>query len=145
MLVNVGRHRTIFPDARPDRSLYRLGPVADGFTIMHLGDFETNGRWSLVRKGLDVSAFGLNVVEIEQGYSIPEHNELERDQEEVFIVLDGDAVMVIDGEDHPAPAGTFTRVAPPLQRTVRNDNEKPVRLLIVSAPTTSGYQDMGWA
>jgi mannose-6-phosphate isomerase-like protein (cupin superfamily) len=129
----------------PDRSLYRLGPVANGFTIKHLGDFETNGRWSLVRKGLDVSCFGMNVVEIEQGYSIPEHNELERDQEEVFIVLDGDAVMVIDGEDHPAPAGTFTRVAPSLQRTVRNDNEKPVRLLIVSAPTTSGYQDMGWA
>ena len=90
-------------------------------------------------------SFGLNVVEIEQGYSIPEHNELERDQEEVFVVLDGDAVMVIDGEEHPAPAGTFTRVAPSLTRTVRNDGEKPVRLLIVSAPTTSGYQDMGWA
>jgi len=53
--------------------------------------------------------------------------------------------MVIDGEDHPAPAGTFARVATPLMRTVRNDNEKPVRLLICSAPATSGYQDMGWA
>jgi quercetin dioxygenase-like cupin family protein len=119
--------------------------MADGFTIKRLGEFETNGRWSLVRKGLGVESFGLNVVEIEQGYSIPEHNELERDQEEVFIVLDGDAVLVIDGEDHPAPAGTFARVAPPLMRTVRNDNETPVHLLIVSAPTTSGYVDMGWA
>lgn len=119
--------------------------AAEGFTIKRLGEFETNGRWSLVRKGLDVSSFGLNVVEIEQGYSIPAHNELERDQEEVFIVLEGDAVMVIDGEDHPAPAGTFVRVATPLTRTVRNDNEQPVTLLIVSAPTTSGYTDMGWA
>ena len=101
------------------------------------------GRSSV--KGLDVESFGLNVVEIEQGYSIPEHNELERDQEEVFIVLEGDAVMVIDGEEHPAPAGTFARVAPPLPRTVRNDNEQPVTLLICSAPTTSGYPDMGWA
>ena len=119
--------------------------TADGFTIQHLSEFETNGRWSLVRRGLDVQSFGLNVVEIEQGYSIPEHNEAERDQEEVFIVLEGDAVMVIDGADHPAPAGTFVRVAPPLTRTVRNDQETPVRLLIVSAPTTSGYTDMGWA
>ena len=71
--------------------------VADGYTISHLSDFETNGRWSLVRRGLGVESFGLNVVEIEQGYSIPEHNETERDQEEVFVVLDGDAVMVIDG------------------------------------------------
>jgi quercetin dioxygenase-like cupin family protein len=119
--------------------------MAGGFTIKQLDDCEKNGRWSLVRRGLGVESFGLNVVEIEQGYSIPEHNELERDQEEVFIVLDGDAVMVIDGEDHPAPAGTFVRVAPPVMRTVRNDAATPVHLLIVSAPTTSGYTDMGWA
>jgi quercetin dioxygenase-like cupin family protein len=119
--------------------------MPEGFTIKHLDDFEKNGRWSLVRRGLDVGSFGLNVVEIERGYSIPEHNELERDQEEVFIVLEGDAVVVVEGEDHPAPAGTFARIAPPLMRTVRNDNEQPVRLLIVSAPTTSGYTDMGWA
>jgi uncharacterized cupin superfamily protein len=119
--------------------------VAEGFTIGQLGEFERNGRWQLVRRGLGVASFGLNVVEIEQGYSIPEHNELERDQEEVFIVLEGDAVIVLDGEDHPAPAGTFVRVATPLMRTVRNDNEAPVTLLIVSAPTTSGYTDMGWA
>jgi quercetin dioxygenase-like cupin family protein len=119
--------------------------VAEGFTIGKLGEFEQNGRWQLVRRGLGVESFGLNVVEIEQGYSIPEHNEVDRDQEEVFIVLEGDAVMVIDGEDHPAPAGTFVRVAPPLMRTVRNVGEQPVTLLIVSAPTTSGYTDMGWA
>ena len=119
--------------------------MADGFTIGRLGEFETNGRWQLVRRGLEVEAFGLNVVEIEQGYSIPEHDETERDQEEVFVVLEGDAVMVVDGEDHPAPMGTFVRVAPSLTRTVRNDNEQPVTLLIVSAPTTSGYTDMGWA
>ncbi len=122
-----------------------LSPLADDFTIRHLADFEKDGRWSLVRRGLGVASFGLNVVEIEQGYSIPEHDEVGRDQEEVFIVLDGDAVMVIEGEDHPAPAGTFVRVAPKLKRTVRNDNEEAVRLLIVSAPTTSGYTDMGWA
>jgi quercetin dioxygenase-like cupin family protein len=119
--------------------------VAEGFTIGQLGDFEQNGRWQLVRRGLGVESFGMNVVEIEQGYSIPEHHEVERDQEEVFIVLEGQAVMVIDGEDHQAPAGTFVRVAPPLVRTVRNDGEQPVTLLIVSAPTTSGYTDMGWA
>ena len=119
--------------------------MADGYAIKRLDEFEKNGRWSLVRRGLDVGSFGLNIVEIEQGYSIPEHNEVDRDQEEVFIVMEGDAGVVLDGEEHPAPQGTFCRVSPPLLRTVRNDNEVPVRLLIVSAPTTSGYTDMGWA
>jgi uncharacterized cupin superfamily protein len=119
--------------------------MAAGFTFQHLDDCEQNGRWSLVRRGLGVESFGLNVVEIEQGYSIPEHDETGRDQEEVFLVLDGDAVMVIEGEEHPMPRWTFARVAPELKRTVRNDGEVPVRLLIVSAPTTSGYQPMEWA
>jgi mannose-6-phosphate isomerase-like protein (cupin superfamily) len=87
----------------------------------------------------------MNIAEIPPGEQIPEHDELGRDQEEVFVVLEGDAVMVLDGEDHAAPAGTFVRVAPALTRTVRNDAETPVRLLIVSAPTTSGYTDIGWA
>lgn len=117
----------------------------DGFTIKHLDELERNGRWSLVRRGLGVQAFGLNVVEIERGYAIPEHDELGRSQEEVFFVLEGDAVMVIDGEDHPAPKGTFVRVAPASRRTVRNDSEEPVRLLVVSAPTTSGYEPLSWA
>ena len=116
-----------------------------GFTIVHRDEVERDGSWSLLRRALGLGAFGMGLVEIPAGGTIPEHDETERDQEEVFIVLDGDAVMVIDGEDHPAPAGTFVRVAPSVLRTVRNDAETPVRLLIVSAPTTSGYTDMGWA
>lgn len=119
--------------------------MAAGFTIRHLDDFETNGRWSLVRRGLGVESFGLNVVELEPGYSIPEHDETGRDQEEVFVVLEGDCVMCVAGEDHPMPKGTFVRVAPEPTRTVRNDSDAPARVLIVSAPTTSGYEPMDWA
>ncbi len=119
--------------------------MTDDFAIRHLDEFERNGSWSLVRRGLGVESFGLNVVEIEPGASIPEHHELDRNQEEVFVVLDGECVMVIDGELHPAPAGTFVRVAPQPLRTMRNDAATPARVLIVSAPTTSGYEPMGWA
>ena len=115
------------------------------FTIGHLDGFERNGRWSLVRRGLGVGSFGLNVVEIEPGYSIPEHDETERDQEEVFLVLEGDCVMVVDGEDHPLPHGTFARVGVTAKRTVRNDTDSSAKVLIVSAPTSSGYEPMGWA
>lgn len=113
---------------------------------MHRDDFEQAGpRWSLARRSLGVESFGLNVVDIEPGYAIPEHDETERDQEEVFVVLGGNATMVIEGADHPAPAGTFVRVAPELQRTIRNDGDEPASVLIVSAPRTSGYEPMDWA
>jgi hypothetical protein len=59
------------------------------FTIVHSDDFERTGKWSLVRRSLGVESFGINPVEIPPGEDIPEHDETGRDQEEVFIVLEG--------------------------------------------------------
>jgi uncharacterized cupin superfamily protein len=115
------------------------------FTIMHLDEFERTGKWSLVRKSLGVDSFGINVVDIPPGEDIPEHDETGRDQEELFLVITGDAVLVIDGSDHPAPQGTFARLAPVHRRTVRNDGDRTASVLIVSAPTKSGYEPMEWA
>jgi uncharacterized cupin superfamily protein len=117
-----------------------------GFTIVHIDDFERPfPKWALARKSLGLQSFGMNVVELPPGETIPEHTEVESDQEEVFIVLSGDATMVIDGVEHPAPAGTFTRLDPEPTRTVVNRSETDTVLLIVSAPRTSGYTPLEWA
>lgn len=116
------------------------------FTIVHARDFERPfPKWALARKALGVESFGLNLLELPPGETIPEHDELERDQEEVFVVLAGEATMMIDGEPHAAPAGTYVRLDPALRRTVRNESGEPAEILIVSAPRTSGYTPMSWA
>lgn len=121
------------------------GPPSEGYTIAHQRELERSGNWSLVRRSLGCLSFGVNLVEIPPGEAIPEHDETGRDQEELFYVIAGSPVLVIDGEDHPAPAGTFARLEPHLRRTVRNDGADPACVLIFSAPTTSGYTPMGWA
>ncbi len=115
------------------------------FTIQHEDDFERSGRWLLARRSLGLGSFGLNLVEIEPGGRIPEHDEVPRDQEEVYVVLAGAAVALVDGEEHPAPAGTYVRLDPEPLRTIVNAGDEPVRLLLVSAPRTSGYEPMDWA
>jgi uncharacterized cupin superfamily protein len=112
---------------------------------MHRDELERTGNWSLVRRSLGCRAFGINLVEIPPGESIPEHDETERDQEELFFVLSGSTALVIDGEEHPAPAGTFARLNPAARRTVRNKGREGASVLIVSAPTGSGYEPMEWA
>jgi len=114
-------------------------------TLAHRDDCETAGGWRLVRRTLGLEAFGINLVDVPPGGQIPEHDELGRDQEEVFFILGGDAMLVIDGEDHPAPAATFARLDPEHRRTVRNDGDEPASVLILSAPRTSGYAPMDWA
>jgi uncharacterized cupin superfamily protein len=117
-----------------------------GFTIRHDDELERDyGKWVLVRRSLGVTSFGINEVELPPGEAIPEHDESGRDHEEVFLVLDGDAVVVVEGVDHPLRTGSFARLDPALRRTVRNDRDVVARVLIISAPVSSGYEPLEWA
>jgi len=118
----------------------------DAVTIKHDDELErAYGKWVLVRRSLGVSSFGLNLVELPPGDSIPEHDETGRGHEEVFFVLGGEPTIVVNGVDHPLRAGSFARLSPEPKRTVRNDGEGVARVLIVSAPVGSGYEPMDWA
>jgi uncharacterized cupin superfamily protein len=117
----------------------------ESYAIVRGDELERTGSWSLVRRSLDCRAFGANLVELAPGESIPEHDETERDQEELFFVVSGTPALVIDGEEHEAPSGTFARLDPAHRRTLRNHGAEPASVLIVSAPTSSGYEPMEWA
>jgi quercetin dioxygenase-like cupin family protein len=117
----------------------------EGVTIRRREDLERTGNWLLVRRSLGVDSFGINLVEIPPGERIPEHDETGRDQEEIFLVLEGSPSLVVDGREIEAPAGTFARLDPQLSRTVVNHGDEPAAVLIVSAPRTSGYEPMEWA
>jgi uncharacterized cupin superfamily protein len=116
------------------------------FTIKHDDELERDyGKWVLVRRSLGVSTFGINAVELPPGDSIPEHDETGRDHEELFLVLEGAPTLFVDGADHPLREGSFARLDPDRVRTVRNDGESVARVLIVSAPVSSGYEPLDWA
>lgn len=120
--------------------------MAERYTIQHLDELEHPWpKWILARKSLGISAFGINVCELQPGESIPEHDEQPRDQEEVFLTLSGSPTIVVDGTSHPAPEGTFVRLDPAPLRTVVNDGVGVARVLIISAPRTSGYEPLDWA
>jgi quercetin dioxygenase-like cupin family protein len=123
--------------------------MAEGYTIKHVDEFEEmegsgNATWRLARKTLGAESVGFNVVDIAPGGQIPEHNHSADNQEEIYIVLDGEAMIVTDGEDHVAAAGTFSRFAPEVNRTIRNDSDGTVRALLIGIPVDSGYEPMPW-
>ena len=119
--------------------------TGNAFTILQADELEKSGNWLLARRSLGLSSFGMNLVDIEPGEQIPEHDETGRDQEEVFVLLSGEAAIVIDGDEHDLPEGALARLDPELKRTVVGRGLRPARLLICSAPRTSGYEPMGWA
>lgn len=123
--------------------------MADGYTIKRIDQFEEvegsgGATWRLARKTLGAKSFGFNVVDIEAGGQIPAHDHSADNQEEVYFILDGQASIVADGDEHDAPAGTFCRFAPEVNRTIRNDSDGPVRALLIGVPVDSGYKQMPW-
>ena len=123
--------------------------MAEGYMIKRIDEFEEmegsgGATWRLARKTLGAEAFGFNVVDIEAGGEIPAHDHSGDNQEEVFIILDGQGTIVTDGEEHDAPAGTFCRFAPEVNRTVRNTSDANVRALLIGVPVDSGYVQMPW-
>jgi quercetin dioxygenase-like cupin family protein len=124
--------------------------MPDGYTIKHRDEFESmegsgEATWKLARKALGTSAFGFNLVEIAPGGEIPEHDEGESGQVELYAILEGAAVMRLDGEEHPAPAGTFASIEPPAKRTILNRSEAPVTALLIGVQPGGGYEPMSWA
>ena len=117
--------------------------------IKHRDEFETmegsgECNWLLARKALGTEAFGYNVVVIGPGGQIPEHDEGESGQVELYVILEGEAVMRLDGEDHPAPAGTFASIEPAASRTILNRSDSPVTALLIGVDPSGGYEPMSW-
>lgn len=124
--------------------------MGEGYTIKHRDEFEAmegsgEATWKLARKALGTSAFGFNLVEIAPGGEIPEHDEAQSGQVELYIVLEGEATMRLEGEDHPAPAGTFVSLEPAAKRTILNRSDAPVTALLIGVQPGGGYEPMGWA
>ncbi len=123
--------------------------MAGDFTIKHRDEFESmegsgDSTWRLARKALGTSAFGFNLVEIEPGGQIPEHDEGGSGQIELYAILEGDAVLRIQGEDHPAPAGTFASIEPPASRTILNRSDAVVTALLIGVDPRGEYEPMSW-
>jgi quercetin dioxygenase-like cupin family protein len=123
--------------------------MAEGYTIKNVDEFEEmegsgGATWRLARKGLGAESFGFNVVDIEPGGQIPAHDHTGDNQEEVFIILEGQGTIVAGDEEHDAPAGTYCRYAPEVNRTIRNNSDARVRALLIGVPVDSGYEQMPW-
>ena len=124
--------------------------MPDNYAIKHRDEFETmagsgESTWLLARKALGTAAFGFNLVEIAPGGQTPEHSEGEGGQVELYAILEGEAVLRLDGEEHPAPAGTFASIEPEASRAILNRSGAKVTVLLIGVEPAGGYEPLSWA
>jgi mannose-6-phosphate isomerase-like protein (cupin superfamily) len=109
--------------------------------VARLDEIERRGRDIPVREHLGIHAFGINAYTPgEDGTLIGEHDESGSGQEELYIVLDGNATFEVDGETIDAPAGTFVSVPPESRRKATGDGT----VLAVGATPGEAYRGIDW-
>src|SRR5579859_44735 len=97
-------------------------------------------RFRPLAREMGVSAWGMNVLEIDAGCSAyPEHDHTKDGQEEVYLVLEGSAKLETGGEKLALEKGSVVRVGPGTKRKFL-PGEKGVTLLAIGATPGKAYE-----
>jgi uncharacterized cupin superfamily protein len=98
-----------------------------GYTVL---DLQARERFVKLRHELGVTSFGLNLLLLRPGQRGRIHRH-ER-QEEVYLVLEGELTLVIDGEERPKlRRGEAVRVGPELRRQLLNRGRETCAVLAI--------------
>jgi uncharacterized cupin superfamily protein len=104
-----------------------------------------DGFANLVRPGLGVTAFGVNVMNLPPDYETKAHDESSSGQEELYVGLEGSGFVVVDGGERLAlDNGCAVRVSPTASRTLAS-GPQGLRVLIVGAPPGKAYEPPDWS
>src|SRR4051812_26049093 len=123
--------------------------TANGYAVAPLDELDEiayeNCTLRPVRHHLGIRAFGVNAWTPREAGDrlIPEHDEDDDGNEELYVVVRGRAVFELDGERRDAPAGTLVFVRPGVKRTAFAE-EDGTAILAVGATPGKAYVGGGW-
>ncbi len=112
--------------------------MEDGVAFAQL-DLAGGERFQALRRELGVSTFGLNLILLAPGQCGRIHRH--KHQEEVYLVLDGELSLLVEGEEHRLARGALARVAPNVRRQLVNRRPQRVVLLALGGATDHTGRD----
>ena len=100
--------------------------------------------WKSVRHHFGITGFGINAVTKDADkVLIPEHDETESGQEEVYFVHRGSVRATLDGQEHEVPAGSMVAVMPGTKRKFES-TATPTTLIVVGGTPGTAYEVGAW-
>lgn len=100
--------------------------------------------WKSVRHHFGITAFGVNAVTKDGGnVLIPEHDHAETGEQELYVILVGEALATLDGEEVAVPAGSAVAVEGDTRRKFESV-ASPTTLMVVGAVPGRAYEVGAW-
>jgi hypothetical protein len=116
-----------------------------GIAAKAIDDLPTmwDGFAKLVRSGLDISAFGVQIMDLPPHYATASHDEADTGQQELYVALGGAGAVVTDGERYPLDPEHLVRVNAGVDRTLTSGPEG-LRVLCVGGVPGAPYVAPEW-
>jgi hypothetical protein len=106
-----------------------------------------DGLFKLVREGLGIEAFGVQIMELPANYVTASHDERDTDQQELYVGLRGSGSVIVHGaagDEHvPIDADRLVALAPHVDRTLAA-GPHGLRVLCIGAPIERAYNPPDW-
>jgi mannose-6-phosphate isomerase-like protein (cupin superfamily) len=120
--------------------------ITSGYAARSIEDLPTlfDGFLKLVRAGLEISAFGVNVMDLPADYSTQSHDESESGQQELYIALRGSGTVDIGDERLPLDAEHLVRVDAGTDRVVTSGPDG-LRVIVVGGVPGGAYEPQEWS
>jgi quercetin dioxygenase-like cupin family protein len=106
-----------------------ISPVAM-YTKTNYMDVEpTADAMYLLRDALDCENLGVTVVECDPGWTGMEHDHADEGHEEVYVLIEGEATVTVDGEAVEMGTGDALQIDPEATRRIENGDTESTFVL----------------
>jgi mannose-6-phosphate isomerase-like protein (cupin superfamily) len=106
-------------------------------------DRDNGERFQSLRRDLGVSSFGMNAIVLQPGERGRIH--AHEHQEEVYLVLEGELTLVVEGEERLLGPDHLVRVGPPVRRQLVNaGGQRVVLLALGGSGEHAGRDGLAW-
>lgn len=94
-----------------------------------------SGAMRSLTESLDSEQVGVSMVRCEPGWRNEPHDHVDNDHEEIYVLIDGEATVVIEEESVEMGAGDAVWIPPWATRQIRNGGTESA-FVLVSAPAS---------
>lgn len=117
-----------------------------GYAVKRVDELPTlwGGFAKLVRPGLEITAFGANIMDLPPDYETGSHDEAESGQQELYVGLAGSGAVVIGDERLPLDPEHVVRVDAGTARVLTSGPDG-LRVLCVGGIPGAPYEPAEWS
>ena len=108
----------------------------EGYSVATVGNLDSFEGKAFVKDILGTTSIELSFGTLAPGASVPFFHH-HKQNEEVYVVLSGEGVFILDGKEEPVASGSIVRVAPQVSRNTKCTGDVPLVYICIQGKVGS--------